>query len=120
MVWKDIGKRVASLRQNRGLTQEGFGHLIGVTRQYVSRIERGSKLSAEMIADICKKLGVSMDYVVFGIGEPLGILEFPSDLSYEQVVICLDIVKRFAAFVNTEKGNEALLQETMRRSMIRT
>lgn len=36
-----FGKRVKSLRQQAGLTQEAFAHKCGLDRTYVSGIERG-------------------------------------------------------------------------------
>ena len=36
-----IGKRIRSLREARGYSQEDFGHLCGLDRTYISGIERG-------------------------------------------------------------------------------
>ena len=117
MKWTDVGKRIERLRRSRGLTQEQFGNLIGVSGQYASRIERGGRVSAELIEVICKKLGVSADYLIWGSSDPLANIGALHELSKEQVELGFDILKRLADFINTENGNEALIKELMHRNV---
>jgi transcriptional regulator with XRE-family HTH domain len=97
------------------LTQAQFGKLAGISRQYVGKIERGQKLSAELIAKICKETGVTADYIIFGIINPNFKVSLLCDLSLEQVDIGLDIIKRLAKLINTDYGNEILIKELMKR-----
>jgi transcriptional regulator with XRE-family HTH domain len=41
--YKDIGQKVKSLRERRGLTQERLAELAELSPTYISHIERGSK-----------------------------------------------------------------------------
>ena len=38
-----LGRNVRQLRQDKGLSQEGFAHEAGIHRTYVSDIERGAR-----------------------------------------------------------------------------
>lgn len=113
MFWEEVGKRIKKLRCERMLTQAQFGKLIGKSSQYVGRMENGQKLSVELIAAICKKTGVTMDYIVFGIVDPLTNIDLLKELSPEQIDIGFDILKRLAELINTENGNELLIKELM-------
>ena len=118
MTWQEIGKRIKNLRSDRKLTQEQFGKLIGKSSQYVGRMERGRKLSVELIAAICKKTGVTTDYIIHGAAIPATDMELLKDLSPEQIEISLDILKRLVDLINTENGNELLMKELMRRQSL--
>ena len=114
-MWKEVGKRIETLRRNRELTRTQFGKLIGISSQYVGRIERGlHKVSVELIALICKETGVSTDYIILGSVNPLTNINLLSELSKDQIEIGFDILKRLAEFINTENGNELLVKEVMR------
>ena len=115
MIWEEVGKRIKTLRCERKLTQVQFGKLVGISSQYVGRIERGQKLSGDLIAIICKEIGVSADYIIFGVVDPLSNIALLSELSSEQIEIGFSILKRLAELINTENGNELLIKEVMRR-----
>ncbi len=52
-----IGKLIAALRQERGITQEQFAQKLGTTQSAIARIERGEQnLSTEMLAKISDAL----------------------------------------------------------------
>ena len=44
-VVKSVGRRIAELRRDRGLTQEQLATTLGVTAQWVSTVERGTNLT---------------------------------------------------------------------------
>lgn len=115
MIWEDVGKRIKNLRCERKLTQAQFGKLIDKSSQYVGRMECGQKLSVELIAVICRETGVTTDYIIFGIADPLANIELLSDLSPEQIDIGFDILKSLAELINTNNGNELLIKQLMRR-----
>ena len=54
-----LGKNVARLRKERGLSQEAFADHAGIHRTYVSDVERGARNpTIEVVAKIAKALGV--------------------------------------------------------------
>jgi len=112
-----IGERIGKIRMERGLSKIQFGKMIGVSGQYVGLIEKGAhRPSAELIAKICFAAGVSADYILFGTVNSIDDPETAAALygiSYEQIQIALDIVKKVARFVNSGGGNEALIQEVL-------
>jgi len=115
MIWIEVGQRIQDIRSGKSLTQAQFGKLFGVSRQVIGNIERGQKLSVELVADICKKTGVTADYILFG--SDLLLSDFPllSDFSAEQIEIGFDIIKEIAKLIRTKNCNELLIKELMRR-----
>ena len=81
MIWEEVGKRIGNLRRERKLTQAQFGRFLGISRQYVGKIERGQRLSVELIASICRETGVTTDYIIFGVADPLANLDLLKDLT---------------------------------------
>ena len=112
MLWENVGKRVSELRKERDLSQVEFGKMLGISGQYVGKIERGvTNISAELIVKVCNATGISSDYLLFGIIEPEHIAEALSGLSKEQIQIALEIIKKVAQFINTEDSNELFIRE---------
>ena len=67
MNYKQIGRRIRSLRKEKGFTQESLAEAIDRSVPYVSHIERASKRgSLETISRIATVLHVSMDYLLTG------------------------------------------------------
>ena len=57
-----FGERLMSLRRARGLSQEALGDMLDVTRQTVSKWERGdSTPELEKLVELSRILGVSLD-----------------------------------------------------------
>lgn len=66
-----MNERIKQVRADRGLTQEQFANMIGLTRNYVARIEIGDREPSDRtIADICRVFGVSEVWLRTGVGEP--------------------------------------------------
>ena len=111
----DIGARVQDIRENLHMSKRQFGKMIGISGQYLGMVERGNHgLSVDTVVAICEKTGVSADYILFGSAYPAGNANMPAQLaglSSEQLHIAFDIIKKVAAFVNTDGGNELLIQE---------
>ena len=114
MIWDEIGLRIKNLRHNKKLTQAQFGKLINISRQNVSKIERGQKLSVEQIDALCKKTGVSIEYILYGINDISTNIDFFDELSPLQIDIGLDILKRLAELIKSPNGNKLLINELMR------
>ena len=62
-----IGKFIAALRKERGMTQEQLGEKLGVTNKTVSRWENGNYMpDVEMLSLLSKEFGVSMNELISG------------------------------------------------------
>jgi transcriptional regulator with XRE-family HTH domain len=57
-VIKDLGRRIAELRRERGLTQEQFAENLGVSAGYVRRLESGVNLTMRSLVGIANALKV--------------------------------------------------------------
>ena len=66
---QDIGRRLAALRQDEGLNQEELAERLGVSRQAVSKWERGeSTPDITNLVALSELYGVSIDYLAKGCG----------------------------------------------------
>ena len=64
---RNIGKFIADLRKERGLTQEQLGEKLGVTNKTVSRWETGVYLPpADALLALGELFGVSMNEILSG------------------------------------------------------
>lgn len=61
-----FGERLRELRQERGLSQEGFAHHVGLDRTYVSGLERGRR---NPTLDVIVKLAEALEV------QPAALLE---------------------------------------------
>jgi Zn-dependent peptidase ImmA (M78 family)/transcriptional regulator with XRE-family HTH domain len=62
---KSVGERIAALRAVRGLTGEQLGHVLGLTKSQVSKIENGTrKLDISEVALVADALGVTLAEVL--------------------------------------------------------
>ena len=111
---KEIGERLMYVRKNLNMTQAKFGDLVGISGQYLCKLEKGlHELSSTQIVKICEKTGISADHILFGD------IDYKSRISgmgitQEQISIAFDILKKVASFVNTDNCNELLIQEVMK------
>ncbi len=70
-----IGKFIAALRKENGMTQEQLGEKLGVTNKTVSRWETGNYLpDVEMLSLLPQEFGVSLNELV--VGERLAAEKF--------------------------------------------
>ena len=62
-----IGKFIAALRKEQGLTQAQLGEKLGVTNKTISRWENGNYMpDVEMLSLLSKEFGVSMNELIRG------------------------------------------------------
>lgn len=60
-------ERIRKAREDAGYTREKFAELLNVSVSYMAEVERGrSAVSVKTLIAICKLLGLSADYVLFG------------------------------------------------------
>lgn len=63
--FRDLGVRVAELRKEQGLTQEGLAELLGVSQQSVAAYEVGRlRVAVSMLSRLAKVLGVSLEALI--------------------------------------------------------
>ena len=67
----ELGKNIARLRREQGLTQEQLGQALNVSGQAVSKWEKGGAPDPELLPGIADQLGVSIDALYGRPGEPL-------------------------------------------------
>lgn len=64
MLKKKLGQKVASLRKNRGLTQEDLAELSGYSVEFISLIERGINApTIDGLEKLAKALDVEVDII---------------------------------------------------------
>ena len=62
-----MGKLIAALRKEKGLTQEKLGEKLGVTNKTVSRWENGNYMpDVEMLSLLSEEFGVSINELISG------------------------------------------------------
>ncbi len=62
-----IGQRVRAARLSRGMTKEALAEAAETSTQFLSQIEKGEQSMTMMkFKRLCKALGVSSDYLLFG------------------------------------------------------
>lgn len=60
-IGKQVGERIAALRKTRGLTLEDLDRGTGLTRSYLSKLERGqTSISVDNLRTVAHYLGVEM------------------------------------------------------------
>ena len=63
----NLGQRIAARRKELGMTQEQLAERLGLSLQSISCIELGKKaVRPENLANLCKHLNVSVDYILYG------------------------------------------------------
>ncbi|MBR1390248.1 MAG: helix-turn-helix transcriptional regulator [Lachnospiraceae bacterium] len=77
----EIGRRIASLRQERHITQEQLAEILDISIKHCSEVERGlSSLSLEKLIFVSDYFDCNMDYLIHGISEKDICLAFPKEM----------------------------------------
>ena len=72
-IYVALGRRIARLRKDRGLTQAGLAGLLGLTRASIANIERGrQKFLVHTVLQLVSALRVSPNELLAGLGTPAG------------------------------------------------
>jgi transcriptional regulator with XRE-family HTH domain len=58
-----LGNNIRRIRELKGIKQEAFAEMMGVTQAAVSKLESTAKIDDERLKDIASKLGVSADAI---------------------------------------------------------
>lgn len=70
---KELGKRIRHLREQQGISQATFASMISMDRGYFGRVENGTcNPTLDKLENIADGLGVSLSFLMSGIGETPG------------------------------------------------
>lgn len=65
-----FGKRLKQARQLKGLSQEDFGKILGLTKQSISRVENDKIfVSKEILCNMIVNFNLNVNYLLTGIGQ---------------------------------------------------
>ena len=64
-----IGEAIKRIRQEKNLTQEDLGRLVGVQKARISRIENGKNLTFTTVIKLLKAMGVSAKLEIGSLGK---------------------------------------------------
>ena len=85
---KAIGARIANLRNEHGISQDGLGDILGLTGKHIGNVERGTYgLTLKNYLKVSELFSVSLDYLFTGaLDKPLNecVLRLIKEGSYEQ------------------------------------
>ena len=83
LLYCTVGGKIRAVRTSMGLTQEKLGEQLGVSAQYISRIERGvAHLSLRKLYDVADALGCSI-YSILPSTQSEGSSFFSDELQYQ-------------------------------------
>jgi len=97
----EIGRRIAQVREERGLSQSGLAREMGVSQSAVSQIEAGERNpSYEMLRQIATALKISVPHLV---GAPVEKLNPEEEVHFRQyrglTPEAREEVREFAAYL---------------------
>lgn len=73
-----LGERIQKRRQSLGLSQEKLAEQMDRATKYCSDIERGTcGMSLETMLSFSQHLNMSLDYMMFGIGDSPALIDTP-------------------------------------------
>lgn len=89
---EEIGKRILELRKSMNMNKQQFSKLIGISSQYLGKVEAGIHgLSLDSMITLCKNTNVSADYIIFG-------QKHITDENLKDVFSCIDKTQIDSAF----------------------
>lgn len=62
---RDLGRRFAEIREDRGLTQDQMAERLGISTKYLQRIERGRSMTLLTLIDLANRLRVGLADLLF-------------------------------------------------------
>ena len=103
--------RIRKAREDAGYTREKFAELLDVSVSYLAEVERGrTNVSVKTLIKICKLLGLSADYVLFGESrnEDAELLEKLHRLDEKCLPVVTQLINNLLAL--STKGQDTLPQ----------
>ena len=101
-----IGVRIKRYRENKGLSQEELGSIIGISNRHLSKIETGAKNpSLELILNIANVLNITADDLLADYlnnsteKQNTELLTIFTDCTPAEKVILMDMLKHMKALL---------------------
>ena len=83
--YKDLGKRVRTLRRAKNMTQEQLAEQLGISASFMGHIERGSRIaSLDTLVILCNTLKTTPQYLLNASLDDDLTDHMPADFSPEQ------------------------------------
>jgi transcriptional regulator with XRE-family HTH domain len=108
-----IGPRIRSLRERSGMNRRALARALGVTPDYITRLEKGRVgVSLEMLLRLRTVLDADMEYLVCGIdlsdttGIPPALLELWNTEDVRIRVLLADLAVSVSRFVEDPSPQE--------------
>lgn len=90
---KEFGNRISMLRKLQNLTQDELAERIHVSKDHISRIERGIRAcSLESLIDLAQELHTSTDYLLTGTGPD-------NDFAKEQLLLAIEVLSSVSKLI---------------------
>lgn len=88
------GKRIRTLRKEKGITQEDFANRIGMSYKTINAIENGSKgTKIDTLVLMAEELETTLDYIILGRKSDMEISILLSHVSEEKRALAIKILK---------------------------
>ena len=95
-------EKIKEARKALYLTQQDVADVLGVSKQYISKVEKGlTELSKEKMAIFCSEFGISMEWLLLDKGEMIyeepvepDESEEPSD-KLSDMILCMEVEGEF-------------------------
>lgn len=101
MELNNLGNRIRTVRQRRGITQEQLAEKVDISTNFMSLIENGRNMSVETLVKIAEALGVTVDYLLSDTIEldsdiiMVQISQSLSTLNDEEKMFFLNVIKQY-------------------------
>lgn len=100
-----LGKRLAYVRKQRGLTQEKLAEMTNLANNYISNIENNRSIpSLETLVKLCSALEITPDDILLGVSKERG--DYMSDELCDLIDKCSPekkrLIKGFVELLNKE------------------
>lgn len=97
----NLGNRIRTTRQSRGITQEQLAEMVDISTNFMSLIENGRNMSVETLVKIADALGVTVDYLLNETMElhsdkiMVQISQSLSTLNDDEKLFFLNVIKQY-------------------------
>ena len=100
MDMQKVGLQIASLRKDKGLTQNDVAQRLGISFQAVSKWERGESLpDVSLLVDLADVLETSVDHILRGHEK---MIQYRGKITVQDMVDGITSLKRFGELVGKD------------------
>ena len=91
---KTIGQRIKRIRKSRNLNQEEFGSLIGVSKQYISSLEKGNvNLTTDKYVEYAEAFGINpYEFFIDDYDETKEVIDKFNNLDERNKAVVVDML----------------------------